>query len=380
MHTWTKKHAKFVGRVIFANFLEIPLERYKDIIEEVDNSSIITVRCLSRANTADEKANRSSKTIARIVKITKGFSIRYTFEGFNKIYTARRNLSPKLFHKIRRINSRNDLTHRIIKGIIERQKKFLSTDDPVDLVPFSQIQLGRWLNGNRLPEIDISWLSRLVNNISVITPSGEERVLKSFFLTQKDINKKLIKQILDEERDALEFSKMRPLSDGEISIVLRRQYGISVSRQSVGICRNDLGIPPARGRLSGYKYPPLLANFSLFYGLTEESVRSNALANSGIYEFRLKGKKIKYPSGESDVIYIGSTKNIKKRLKEHLKENNKNGHIRSFLKRFDCSFRYIQFSKNWKAEEGELYNLFVKTYGAAPKCNRVKPHNDGKRK
>lgn len=72
-------------------------------------------------------------------------------------------------------------------------------------------------------------------------------------------------------------------------------------------------------------------------------------------------------------IYIGSTRNIKKRLREHLGENSKNGRIRAFLKKHGCSFRYILFKKDWHEEEKRLYRLFMDTYGSPPKCNRGRP-------
>jgi len=408
-----------VGRVIFANFLKLPLERYKNTIKEVegstlfkklsgdgdkiaenpflrqndknevfrqswgtypDKSSIIIVKHLSKTKIPCEKINKSSEIVAAVVKAAKGFSIRYVYEGFNKTYTVCGTPSPKLFYKLRRISSRNELTHRIILGIIEHQKKFLSTDDSIDLAPFSQVDLAKWLNGNKSPKIDISWISRLVNRLSVILPSGEERILKSFFPTQRDVNKRLIKQILDQENEDIDSGRIKgPLTDSQIRARLESKYRVKLSRHSIALCRKDMGIPPAKRRFSGYKYPPLSVNFSLLYPLTVESVQSNAPASPGVYEFRLKGKEIEYLNSRTAVIYIGSAKNLKKRLKEHLRANNRNGHIRHFLKKFDCSFRYIQFLKNWGAEEGRLYNLFVITYGAPPKCNRIRPYGDEKK-
>jgi len=391
-----RKHAKFVGRIIFANFLKLPLQRYKNIIKEVEGStlfkklsrdegnhrderSIIIVRRLSKTKVSHEKINKLSETVAVIVKATKDFSIRYVYEGFNKTYTICGIPPLKLFYKLRRINSRNEFTHRIILGVIEHQRKFLSTGDPIDLVPFSQVGLAKWLNVNKSPEIDISWISRLVNRLSVIMPSGEERILESFFPTQKDVNKRFIKQILDQENEDIDSGRIkRPLTDNQIRAKLESEYRVKLSRYSIALCRKDMGIPPAKRRFSGYKYPPLSVNFSLLYPLTVQSVQSNAPASAGVYEFRLKGKEIEHPNGRTAIIYIGSAKNLKKRLKEHLRVNNRNGHIRHFLKKFDCSFRYIQFLKNWEVEEGRLYNLFVTTYGAPPRCNRIRPYCDEK--
>jgi len=387
---WSKEHAEFVGRIIFANFLKLSLERYKNIIEEVESSALfkmlsrnqdslkknncaIIISRLSKAGIFCGDTGKSFTTVAEIAKNAQGFSIRYVHKGFNKIYTVHGTPHSKLFYKLRRISSRNELTHRIIEGIIEHQKKFLKTCNPTDLVPFSQIQLTKWLNGSK-PKIDNSWISRLVNRLSVIISSGEERLLKSFFRTQKDINKRLTKQLLDKESEDIESGRLKnPLTDTKISTKLEAEYGIKLSRHSICLYRKELGIPPARRRLSGYKYPPLSANFSLLFPLGLDSVQNNAPASSGVYEFRLRGNEIEYPNGRTNVIYIGSAKSIKKRLKEHLRANNKNGYIRDFLKKFDCSFRHIRFSKNWKQEERSLYSLFVSTFGAPPRCNRVKP-------
>lgn len=426
MQRWTPEHAKFVGRVIFANFLNLSLENYKSIIEEVEslpvfkqlsgvgsgrrrNRAAIIVRHLSRAKTLnDENKNRSSTVVAKIEQRGKRFTIRYAYKGFNKMYVIDKRVGKTLgadsdirstLFRLRRISSRNALTHELLRGIIEYQRGFLRTGNPIDLVPFSQIQLTKELPiaGNEKSQIEKSkicnsWTSRLVNRLSVIIPSGEDKSLKSFFQTQKDINKRLIKQILDQENDDLQSGKLkRPYTDNELrtmlEALLREKHSEritdrydenlnanSVSRWTVGHCRKDMGIPPAKRRLSGYKYPPLSANFSMLYSLILEEVLRSAPSSPGIYEFRLKGKEIEHPNGKTQVIYIGSTKNIRKRLREHLGKNSKNGHIRDFLKNHDCSFRYIQFSTpHFREKERELYKLFVVTYGSPPRCNRVKP-------
>jgi len=296
-----------------------------------------------------------------------------------------------MIFRLRRISSRNALTHSVLKGIIEHQGEFLRTGQPIDLVPFSQVELTEWLNRTRNSELGLfcslnsairipqstichSWVSRLVKGISVIIPSGEEKPLKSFFQTQNDVNKRLIKQLLDNENQDLESGTLkRPLTEDQIRANLETKYGVRRSRHSIAHCRKDMGIPPAKRRLSGYKYPPLSVNFSMLYSLTLESVQNNAPASPGVYEFRLKGQEIEYPNGKTNVIYLGSAMKLKKRLKEHLRANNKNVDIRDSLRKFGCSFRYIQFSRDWKEEEKRLYKLFVATYGSAPQCNSVRP-------
>jgi len=388
LHKWTKKHAQLVGNIIFTNFLKLSLTKYKNVIEEVkssvlfkkslrnradhmDNDFRINIKRLPKTYILHNKINPSPETVARIAKSSKGFGLQYVYEGFNEVYVLSGMQHSKLFYKLRRINSRNELTHRIIEGIIEHQKKFLSTGNPIDLTSFSQVQLVKWLNRSRSSKIYTNWTSLLVNRLSIILPSGEKRILKSFFPTRKNINKRHIKQLLDKENEDVEFKK--PLTDEQIKVKLNGEYGVKLSRRSINIYRKEMGIPSARKRLSGYKYPPLLTNFSMLHSLTAESVQNNAPSSPGIYEFRLNDKEIRYPKKKTNVIYIGSTKNIKKRLKEHVGRNNKNAYIKRFLVKFDLSFRYVLFSKNWKEEERVLYNLFVATYGAPPKCNRITP-------
>lgn len=391
MKHWTKEHKRLVGRIIFANFLNLPLEKYKNIIKDAEhaisleimtknnfskpkNKYSLNVKHLSSINIFPGVQDKSSKTIAEILKNNNSFSIRYVYEGFNKMYTMRKVSCRKLYYKLRCISLRNKITDRIIKGIIRHQKKYFISGDPFDLVPFSQIQLSKMLNGSRSQTIDTSWISRLVKKISIVTPSGEENLLKYFFQNQKDVNKRLIKKLLDKENEDIVPKEIKkPLTDSQIRDRLYCKHGLKLSRRLVSICRHEMGIPNAKRRFLGYKYPPLFANFSILYVLAVKSVKSNVPAIPGIYEFRLTSKEIEYPIGKSKVIYIGSAKNLRKRLMVHLKQNKKNSHMSDFLREFDCSFRYIRFSKNWKEEERRLYNLFVATHGAPPKCNRIRP-------
>jgi len=72
------------------------------------------------------------------------------------------------------------------------------------------------------------------------------------------------------------------------------------------------------------------------------------------------------------VFYIGSAKDIRKRLKGHLGQNRNHG-IKELLKNQSCFFRYVLFQKDWRKEEKKLYELFIGTYRTGPRCNRVKP-------
>jgi len=408
-----REHARLVGRIIFSDLLEYPLERYKKMIEEVETSQLmnrlpVTVRRLSqsgpacppsstsgglrRGGRARQGEKGSSRVIGEIVKNGRAFRIRYAYEGFNKEFRIadfgmnrlwnadcgiEKSEIDRLGHKLRRISSRNELTYQILNGIIDHQGEYLRTGNPPDLVPLTQFDLAKAISSGN-SKIDNSWISRLIRGLTVLTPSGEENDLKFFFPSQKQVNKLFIKGLLDRERRDMVSGRIKePYSDEQIREMLSKS---SLSLRSVAQCRNEMGIPSARRRISGCIYPPLWADFSVLYPLAVESVRTNAPASPGIYEFRLKGQGMDYPNGKTPIIYVGGSGNLKKRLRDHLGKGNKNGRIRDFLRKQGCSFRYIRLSNphfhksaGWREKERELYKAFVATYGLAPECNRIMP-------
>jgi len=103
------------------------------------------------------------------------------------------------------------------------------------------------------------------------------------------------------------------------------------------------------------------------------SIDKNAEENSGVYELSLANKEIKYENDRTGTFYIGSAKNLRKRLKEHLRAKNRNGKIRKILKSNKCLFKYVVFRKDWKKEEKRLYKLFLSTFHSPPRCNKVSP-------
>jgi len=158
---------------------------------------------------------------------------------------------------------------------------------------------------------------------------------------------------------------------------LEEKYNLSVSRREIGYCRNDMGILPHSKRINGYGYPPLSVNFSVIYTFTALSVKNNAPVHPGVYELRLNVKPLDYPRGYCQTFYIGSAKNLRKRLLDHLGSNGKNGGIKEYIKKEKCVFRYVQVTKGWVLEEKRLYNLFINAFGDSPVCNYVSPKASG---
>jgi len=134
--------------------------------------------------------------IAKIEKIGNSLTIRYTYEGFNKIYLIDKlfakilylntNMRSMLF-RIRRISSRNELTHRIIEGLIEHQHKYLTTGNPINLALFSQVQLTNWINRGAFTGADTAKEGRFeladggtlfLDEVINLTASAQRRFLR----------------------------------------------------------------------------------------------------------------------------------------------------------------------------------------------------------
>ena len=137
-------------------------------------------------------------------------------------------------------------------------------------------------------------------------------------------------------------------------------------------CRKELGISSYFER-NGYVYHILAANFSQVYPFTISSVESNAPLYPGIYELCVDGQTIEYAAGCCQTIYIGSAKNLRKRLLGHLSSSSKNGGIKRITKEKRCVFRYLRVVRRWRQEERRFYQLFLSAYGDSPLCNQISP-------
>ncbi len=405
-----RKQNELIGKIILANFLERGIESFITFISEVEGlplykrlaqENIIIPKPLPGAKILRLKNTTALAKVGVIAKVEKGanFSIHYTQRKFSIEYQIndgklrrrmdnlklreeeKKNLSG-LLCKLRRVNTRNMLVHEILKGIVEYQKDYFESNSELDLKPLTMAELARIISNSRESShssvlVDASRISRVIRRLSVITPQGKEVSLSSFFASRKDMVKRYIKAILNEERtDICNGRLKRPYTDEELRGRLNEEYAVLVSRREVAYCRQDLGILPYSKR-NGYVYRSLLVNFSKIYPFTVPSVRNNAPTCPGVYELRLNGNGIEYPTGWCQVFYIGSGKNLRKRLLSQLSSSSKNGGIKRFAEKRGCGFRYLRVFQGWAQEEERLYDLFISTYGGSPLCNRVSPKRSG---
>ena len=418
---YNKKPRKIIGKIILADFLEYRLPKFINFVHAVEglplykkltHEGIIIRRSLLHAKILGEESVSVPSEDGVLAKIKKGsdFSVHYTNEEFSTEYIVaeeklrgiindvklteeeKKNVR-RLLHKLRRISTRNLITHEILKGIVEYQREYFEfesngetfneNEQDLKLKPLRRAELARTLSNSSACEesnhsrgfvMDTSRISRVTHGISIITPQGNEVSLKSLFPTKRDVLKRRIKAILNREKEGIRNGRLKkPFTDEELRRKLKDEYWLSITRREVAYCRNDLGILPYSKRVNSYGYPPLLANYSKIYPFTSASVKNNAPTSPGVYELRLNSHRIEYPEGCCQTFYIGSAKNLRKRLLDHLSQNSKNGGIRRFVTEESCVFRYLQVSKGWAQEEKNLYNLFITTFGDSPVCNHVSP-------
>ncbi len=233
--------------------------------------------------------------------------------------------------KLRLISTRNRITHLTLLGIIEHQPAYLKSGNSLELVPLSQVRLSHWIRGQGYQSIDNSVISRVVKGTSILMPDGKPMLLKDFFPSSREVSKGYIKEVLVGEEAELKSNRLnRPYTDEEIKERLKKVSGLDISRRSVSYCRNQMGISPFHKRTYANHYPPTWAQFSACFPITLSSVKENAPEVSGIYELSGEALNIEHASGTAGVFYLGSSKNIRKRLRAHMGLGSKNGDLNAF--------------------------------------------------
>ncbi|RLC63692.1 MAG: hypothetical protein DRI01_04760 [Chloroflexi bacterium] len=407
-----KKQLKLVGKIILANFLEHSVEKFITFVSEVERTPLykklvqegtIMPKSLPEATILEQK---NAATLAKSGVITRigggaSFPIYYTAREFSveyqindeklarhqndrKLPAEERKNIDRLLNKLRRINTRNLIVHMILKGIVEHQRDYFASNNELNIKPLARAELARFISDSRDGSrsldfaIDVSRVSRATRELSLITPKGDEVPLRILFASRKDMAKRCIRAILNQEKKDIGSGRVaKAYTDEELVDKMNEEYGLSITRREVAYCRKELGILPYFER-NGYVYHTLAANFSRMYPFTARSVESNAPVSSGIYQLCLDAGGIDYPTGCCQTFYIGSAKNLRKRLLSHLSSSSKNGGIKKFMEERSCVFRYLRVPRRWAHEEKRFYNLFVATYGDSPVCNRISPKVTGK--
>ncbi|MCD4822401.1 MAG: hypothetical protein K8R11_10130 [Methanococcoides sp.] len=100
---------------------------------------------------------------------------------------------------------------------------------------------------------------------------------------------------------------------------------------------------------------------------------------AGVYVINAKGWdwKLDYPYGKSDIIYIGESEDIGRRLNEH-KSYGRNHGLAGYANRLRLNiyFRKVYHISDLKKNEAYMIKHFENMYGRAPICNGQTPNID----
>lgn len=123
------------------------------------------------------------------------------------------------------INARKNLIYRLLKILPDLQKDFFLKGENEQLFPLTQREVARKLN------VTPSAISRAISRRSAVLPQGREMPLQDFFLSRKIWLKERLTTILEEKKG---------LSDTKIQELVKKDFGISLSRRSINQYRQEI--------------------------------------------------------------------------------------------------------------------------------------------
>jgi DNA-directed RNA polymerase specialized sigma54-like protein len=134
-----------------------------------------------------------------------------------------------LISKLKMVNARKTLIFRLIQAILKRQKLFFNQRRGQSLNAFSQREAAGALG------VTPGIISRVVSGKSIGMPWGEVKPLKEFFMRKKQEKKNMVRGFIEENmNESVEWS------DEFIRKKISERHGISLSRRSVCLYRNEL--------------------------------------------------------------------------------------------------------------------------------------------
>lgn len=339
-------HGSTIAKITLSKILKMTLVKYVTFIE----------RKINRAE--DHKGKRVS-FYAKVIPINGDLKLEIADERLLKRYPI--NVTNNNEVVIKMINTRNEFSEHTVRGILKFQKKFWESGKESDIKPLT---FRKFLSLFPFPKLDESRLSRLASVLPLQTQGGKIVNLRMLFSSRRRSFATIIKSVIDESDEAL--------TDKGIQTVLREQYDIHLSVRTICECRKLLSIPNFREQCACY-YPKGIS-FSKPIALISSPPRivggiNRIPAEPGVYELRLSSK-IPYPQCSSHVIYIGSSKNLRRRTSNYTGTVLKNKRIEEFIRNDNISIRY-HVTPHYIKLEKELLKNFKKHYGQLPKGNII---------
>jgi RNA polymerase sigma-54 factor len=394
-----------LSKITLSRFLELPPRSFQKFVHELENSTAFTalqstfvVAALPDTSAPHQLNNEASRPVTALGRLSREngeLRLIYQCPCFTRQYRlendAGQPLAPpattadlqrrKLFQQLRLINTRNQLSNALINAAISAQKKYLLSEDVLDLLEYSQLNAARdILQQLSAPAsiADPSRISRLARHLCMLSAEGRVISLSRLFVNSRQRSQYLIDSLVKAEALSL-FQGYRgtPLTDDDLAVILNNVHHLPISRRSVTNTRHSLAIPDHRERHKHMRYVAATSGFSCLLPLRLELLDGAIPAKSGVYEIRLReAENHKGPSSliaaTNKILYIGSSLNLKKRLREHLTGNSNNQELYKILSTKNTEVRFKLFEAPRQTER-DLYQTFLQTFGSSPSCNRISP-------
>lgn len=292
---------------------------------------------------------------------------------YNEIFSINQDGEIEFFHKqnlikfdycdkcqinsLLNINIKNQKVYEVIKVLEILQKEFLFSNSLKDI---KHIEHSDILNKHK--ELFNTFLSKPVISLILNNTKYRDRnnnILNLSYLTPKKhfINYIRIKRILS----------IYPLATDElIKKELKEQYGVNISTVQVFKIRKKYFIPNKSQRDLKNSYE----RFEFYFNRTKLLVNENIgeyKNREAIYEL-ISIPEVHYNYKQGNTVYIGSTKNLYKRLNEYVNGKGHTPKMKEYLKSNLLLFRFIP-TKNYKSLEALLLNEFIESYGELPLLN-----------
>ena len=332
-----------IVKITLAKILAMPVEKYIRFIERKTNEFSYQKRT--------DHHNKRVIVYAKVVPTDGRFGLEIEDERLLRRYPIRATTGKAVVRKL--INTRNAFTEHVVQGLIDYQREFWKTgkESEIKFLTFKHF-LSRFPHSG----LDESRLSRLVSNLTLQTYHGKTVSVRSLFISKKRSFANLIKEIIDES-DTI-------LTDRSIQTILLTKHRIHLPMRTICNCRKLLSIPNYRER-SGSYHPKEISFSNRIPLFSKQSTRTPSEA--GIYEISLS-TKVQYPGGNTPVIYIGASKDIRRRAASYTGRVLKNKHIAHLLGEGNAYICY-HTSSHYMELEREMLRCFKRRYRELPKGN-----------
>lgn len=336
-------HGSTIAKITLAKILAMPIGKYIRFIERKTNES-----------SSQKGTNRHNKRLtvyAKVVQKNNRLELEITDKRLVRRYSIRATTGKAVVLKM--INTRNALMEHVVRGLLDCQREFWKSGKESDIKPLTFKQFL-----SRFPHsyLDESRLSRLISNLTLQAHHGKTVIIRSLFISKRRFFANLIKEKIDES-DTI-------LTDRNIETILLTEHRIHLPVRTICNCRKLFSIPNYRERNGSYHSKDI--SFSNRIPLFSKQ-SAQIPRDAGIYEISLS-TKIHYPGGSTPVIYIGTSKDIRRRVASYTGRVLKNKRIAHLLCDGKVYIRY-HMSSHYIALEREMLRCFKRRYRELPKGN-----------